>query len=181
MSLEKTAIVTGPPIVPAKVRFYYEIERLFNSASMRTNLRANVIKDEKTGETQEDIYAINESERNALTDFMSIGIKKIASKVLRVLAGFTDPVFIETTFTPAGASTAIIASGVIILDNAKYVNDVLNAIDNEFENALRYYILEQWYIFCAMEKDAALNQLLHSNSIKELSKLMLQLRKPLAS
>jgi len=177
MAIEKIVAAGG---LPAKIRFYYEVERLFDSASMRTNLRAQTIINEKTGETQEDVYAINESERNALKDFMKIAIKKIASKVLRILPGATDPVFIESTFVPAGLAS-LTASGVIVLDNTRYVDDVLSAMDNDIETGLRHFILEQWYVFCNLKDDATLNHNLFIESEKELSKRMLQLKKPLAT
>lgn len=177
MAIQKTAADGGNP---AQVKFYYDIEKLYDSVSMRTNRRANIIIDDKTGITQEDIYAINESEKVAMKDFMTIGVRILSAKVLRILPGVASPVFIEETFTPVGL-TGITASGFIILDKTTYVNDVLNEIDVLNETFLRHNILEQWYIFCAMKDEIVNNHVLSIEAFKGISKKMLQLKMPSAT
>ena len=181
MSFERIAAVTGPPAIPATVKFYYSSDKLFNSLALRTSMRANVIKDTK-GETQLDDYSISQSEKSVVREMSEQAVFDVFSKMFKITEGVTSPIFIETSVTPSGqGAVAVIASGGSIKDNASFDANVLLNVDKKIENCIRYYILSEWYLMAAMFDDAKINRERYQSYVVELKSLLLQLRKPLMS
>ena len=181
MSFERIAAVVGPPASPATIKFYYSSDKIFNSLSLRTSMRANVIKDTK-GETQLDDFAISQSEKGVVKEMSEQAVFDIFSKMFKITEGVASPIFVETSVLPSGVGAiAVIASGGSIKDNASFDANVLLNVDKKIENCIRYYIMSEWYLMTAMFDDAKLNRERYQGYVIELKSLLLQLRKPLMS
>ena len=181
MSFERIAAVVGPPAIPATIKFYYSIQKMFDSVSLRTIMRSNVIKDAK-GEVQTDDYAISQSEKPAIDEMFEQALFDVFGKMVKITEGVATPIFIEASVLPSGVgAVAVIASGGSIKDNASFDANVLLNVDKKIENCIRYYILSEWYLMVAMIEDAKINLARYQLYVVELKSLLLQLRKPLMS
>jgi len=177
MSVEKTAAAGD---VPASIRFYYETEKMFNSLSLRTSYRAKMIKDTE-GVSQTDDVAISQDEKDIVKELLEQAVYDIFGEMFKITEGIADPIFFDTTFTPKGGASELTVSGGILKDNEAFNANILTNIDKKIENCIRYFILTQWYVVCALGTDAKLNQDQYTDYLRQVKNLTFQLRKPLMS
>lgn len=181
MAYEKTEAVTETTPSPATITFWYEIDKLFNSVSIRTAYRAKMVKNQE-GESQLDDIQLSVDEKAVFKEYLEQGVFDVFAELLKITQGVTTPIFFDTDFTPADAGEgvdAVKACGGTILDNASFNENIIANIDKKIENALRYFVLYQWYISCSMMADAEINLKQYKDYLMKLKNLSFDLRKPL--
>lgn len=79
---------------PAKIRFYYTTDKLFNSVSLRSTYRANMTKNGE-GESQLDDIAISQDEKDIVRDFLADAAYEIAAELFKITEGVNSSVFVD--------------------------------------------------------------------------------------
>lgn len=179
MAYEKKSAVTSGTPVPAHIVFYYEVDKLFNSASIRSGYRAKMIKDQ-SGESQLDDIQLSADEKAIFLEFLEQGLFDTLGELFKITGAITSPIFFNIDYTPSGG-TAKKCCGGKILDYASYNENILGNIDKKIENCLRYFVLREWYISCSQGEDAKVSDAQFSNYLKKMKNLSFDLRKPLMS
>lgn len=94
MSFDKLN-ATADPVAPASIRFLYPTDRIFNSVSLRTSYRANMIKDQK-GEAQLDDIAISSQEKDIVLEFLADAIFELSTAIFKLTDGIDASTFFDT-------------------------------------------------------------------------------------
>lgn len=95
MSFEKFILGAENDSEPAKIRFYYLTDKIFNSVSLRTTYRANMIKT-ADGESQLDDIAISQDERDIMLEFLADAIYEISAEIFKITEGIDMSVFVDS-------------------------------------------------------------------------------------
>ena len=174
MSFEKIAAAGADP---AMIRFYYPTDDIFNSVSIRSTYRAKMVKDNQ-GESQLDDIAISQDEKDIVKEILEQAVYDIFGELFKITESVDNPIFFDASITLVNTST-VVASGGLIKDNAAFNTNVLPNIDKKVLNAIRYYILSEWYVSNSMADDAKLNWEKYRDYLRQVKNLTFQLRKPL--
>lgn len=176
MSVEKT-VAAGE--VPATIRFYYPTDYIFNSLNLRTTYRAKMVKNQ-AGESQLDDVAISQDEKDIVNEMCKQAVYDIFSELFKITEGVVDPIFFNISINTVAAPTVpVVASGGSIVNYDAYPMSILENIDMKIENCIRYYILSEWYVMCALVDDAKLNTARYQKYLTEFKNLTFSLRKRL--
>lgn len=100
MSHEKFAAGTPNVGEPAKIRFFYPTDSVFNSVSLRSTYRANMTKT-ADGESQLDDVAISQDEKDIMKEFMAEAVYDVAAELFKITEGITLSVFVDSQITLA--------------------------------------------------------------------------------
>lgn len=85
---------------PAKIRFYYETDDLFNSVSLRTTYRANMVRTQD-GEAQLDDIAISQDERDIMEEFLADAVYELCAELFKITEGVDLSVFVDSNIVRA--------------------------------------------------------------------------------
>lgn len=174
MSYEKLAAVTTPGSEqPAKIRYYYETDSIFNKLNLRTHYRAKMVKDGK-GEVQLDDIAISQDERDMVNEMLEQAIYELGTYMFKIAQGVSNSIFFNTTLSDVLAKES---SGFEMIDNAAYNENLLPVIDKKIETCLIFYCLREWYGSVAMPDDIKSNTFLYKEHLDKLNQLTFQMRK----
>lgn len=122
MSYEK---ITAKGLEPAKIRFYYSIETLFNSLSLRTTQRANSVKDQK-GDVMLDDVAISQDELDIIKELIKSAVHRIGARMFKIAQGVNNSIFHDSKLT----LTNTIATVTVVAGGTGYaVGDLLSVVD----------------------------------------------------
>lgn len=132
MSFDKLN-ATANPVVPASIRFLYPTDKIFNSVSLRTSYRANMIKDQG-GESQLDDIAISAQEKDIVLEFMADAIFEISTSMFKLTDGIDQSVFVDTLKT-------LVYNGAII-DDANYTDAAAEPVAPEEGN--KFVVTVAW-------------------------------------
>jgi hypothetical protein len=91
---------------PAKIRFSYETDSLFNKLDLRTHYRAKRVKDGK-GESQLDDIAISQDERDIVEEILEQAIFELGSFMFKISQGVDNSIFFNSLLTSEDAITAL--------------------------------------------------------------------------
>jgi hypothetical protein len=144
MPYEKIPEVTTPGSeAPAKVRFYYVTDDVFNLVSQLSSNKAASVKKTDGNPLFEELVV---SQDNILPfkRFLKMGVYLSFDILFQIIQGDTDPIFFDKEITLVGGST-VTASGAEILDNDNYRTVTLTQIDQFYFQALTDYVLSEWY------------------------------------
>ncbi len=155
-----------------EIKFSYEIEKMFNSISLRTSYKAKSVKDD-TGESQLDDIALSQDEKDIMKEFLADGVYEIFTKLFKITEGVSESIFFDTGIPKS--------YGGSIKDNEAFNVNLLPAIDKKIERALRYFVLSDWYSSVSLKNDAEENYAKYRRTAIEMNNLTFQLRKPLMS
>ena len=178
MSYAKFAATTGTNAEPAKIRFWYTTDELFNSVSLRSTYRANMVRN-KEGEAQLDDVAISQDEKDIMIEFLKEAIYDVSAELFKITEGIAVSTFANISMTIN--SVATICSGFEIKDNVAFNANLLPNLDQKIENTIRYSILREWYASVGMETDVQINAVMAQKNMSKVKNLTFQLRKPLMS
>ena len=178
MSVEQIVAVEGGSPVPATINFYYEIEKLFNSVSIRTAYRAKMTKDQQ-GESQLDDIQLTSQERSIFLEFLEMVTFDTFGELFKITESVKEPIFFNINYTPLSPAVAVLCCGAKILDNENYSLNILQNLDKKIENCLRYGTLREWAISTSQLEDAKINEAQYKEYIRKVKNLSFELRKPL--
>ena len=131
MSFEKFTLAAENAGEPAKIRFYYPTDKIFNSVSLRTTYRANMVKTNE-GEAQLDDIAISQDERDIMLEFLADAIYEISAEIFKITEGIDLSVFVDSLkynalsngkspFNPENHTDTAVAPEVPVKDTAYHV------------------------------------------------------------
>lgn len=95
MSFEKLSAAAENVGEVAKIRFYYPTDKIFNSVSLRTTYRANMVKTQE-GESQLDDVAISQDEKDIILEFLADAMYEISSEIFKITEGVDMSVFVDS-------------------------------------------------------------------------------------
>ena len=176
MSYTKFEAATAPATEPAKIRFDYTTDEIFNSVSLRSTYRANMTK-LADGESQLDDIAISQDELDIVKEFLAESVYDIAAELFKITEGISLSVYVDTVLTDA----TLASNGFEIKDNAAFNANLLPSLDKKIENTIRYSILREWYASTGLLNDMKINQDMARANLIKVKNLTFQLRKPLMS
>lgn len=162
---------------PAKIRFYYGTDDLFNSLSLRTHYRAKMIKD-GAGKSQLDDIALSQDEKDIFKELLKDGVNKLGAALFKIAQGVANSIFFDSDLS---ATLAAKSSGFEILDKEAYNSNLLPVIDSDIRNALRYYCLREWYGVVGSSEDVKTQDILFVGAQEDMINHTFQLRKPTMS
>ena len=173
--------------VPARISFFYPVDKVFDDASMRSMYQARNMKDQ-TGATMVDDYAITEDERAIHLSLMEDAFYDVGLNFLKYTKGISDAIKHNVDYSildpgPAGAGegNTILAktSYVQIIDHANYNENYLQAIDTNFLKSIRFYTLRDWFESQGKSEEAAKFNNLYILALRNLKNYAFQLKKAL--
>ena len=177
MSYEKIAAASP---VPATINFYYKIDDLFNDISLRSMYQSRNKKDGE-GNSLLDEFSITEDERDLFLGLVEDAVYDVFLTFLKYTKAITAPaIFHNIAYTPAGGSAAN-TSGVKIVNYEAYNQNYLVAMDKNLFKAIRFYTLRDFAITQGLDDDAKKFDILYTLARNNISKIGLQLKKPLIS
>lgn len=175
MSYEKVAAVTTVGSEePAKIRFFYPVESIFNKLDLKTHYRAKVIKDQ-TGAAQLDDYAISQDERDWVLEYLNYATFQIGTNMFKMARGVANSIFFNSNLDGDLTEESV---GFELVDNAAYNSNLLKVIDGKILLCFLHYCLREWYGTVALVDDIKANDILYEKHITDLNNLTFQLRKP---
>lgn len=98
--------IEGVGLEPAKIRFSYLTETLFNRLDLRTHYRAKMVKD-GAGESQLDDVAISQDERDIVLEMLEQAVYEIGAYMFKIAQGVSNSIFFDSKVTRADAVTVI--------------------------------------------------------------------------
>lgn len=170
--------------------FYYLREDLFSVVNLYTLYRSkNIIQSQgaEAGKSMIDEYALTEDERDAFYLFAKNALYNVFGEVYKMTKALSDTVFINDGVYTGESSTSDVvtgdpAYGFMIYDNDAYNDNVLQLVDNEVLNHIKYEILYNWFELAGIDPEAAKYRAkLTESRINLVNKYLFQLRKPLIS
>ena len=165
------AKVSGTPNI---ITFSYDMLDMFNSVSLRTTYRSNMVRNQEN-EAQHDDIAISQQEKDIVKEFLAQAAYEIFSELFKLAEGVTTSISVGT-----GCVSGQLIIGSIVDEDA-YNDNVLPAIDSKIENCLRYFVMAEWYSSTGMKDDGTENYQKYRSNLSKMKNLTFQLRKPTMS
>lgn len=78
----------------AKIRFWYPTDKIFNSVSLRTHYRANMVKNQ-VGESQLDDVAISQDELDIVKELISEAVYELTAELFKLTPGINRSTFVD--------------------------------------------------------------------------------------
>jgi len=155
MSYQKLPLVAAnpsatPPVlgIPARISFYYPVDKVFDDASMRSMYQARNMKDQ-TGATMVDDFAITEDERAIYISLLEDAVFDVFLNFLKYTKGIENALKHNSDYELPAVGEAdpvtVKASFVQIADNVNYNENYLQAIDMNLIKTIRFYTLRDWF------------------------------------
>ncbi len=120
MSYDKFSAGLQNASEPAKIRFWYTTDELFNSVSLRTTYRANMVKT-GDGAAELDSVAISQDERDIMVEFLGESIYDVGAELFKITEGIDLSVFVNNSIlTSAGIpiSPATLHTSAVLVTSA---------------------------------------------------------------
>lgn len=153
--------------VPAggKITFTFLREDLFESVSLETLTAASKIV--KDGELQIDEYGISDDELTIFNEFLKEAHMNISRILMKMTNGVSSAMVIN--------ATSLIYS---VKDKAGYNVNLLPEIDENIFQAVKCFIIKEWFVKCALGDLAKYYNEKYLDNIRMIVRNSLSLRKP---
>jgi hypothetical protein len=187
MSYQKLPLIAAnpsatPPVVgkPARISFYFPVDKVFDDASMRSMYQARNMKDQ-TGATMVDDFAITEDERNIYMSLLEDAVFDVFLNFLKYTKGIDGALQHNADYVLPAVGEAdpvtVKASFVQIVDNANYNENYLQAIDMNMIKTIRFYTLRDWFESQGKSDEAAKFNNLYILALRNVKNYAFQLKK----
>lgn len=148
-----------------KIAFTFLRSAIFNSVNLETLTAASKI--EKNGEVMIDEYGMSEDEITIFNEFLREAHMNMSRILIKMTNGVTTAMVMDTT--------SLIYS---VKDKAGYNVNILPEIDENIYQAIKNFIIKEWFVKCALGDLAKYYSDKYDANIKHLVRNSLSLRKP---
>jgi hypothetical protein len=131
------------------VRFYYEMDALFDKQSL-FSMYATVSKGDEAVEN----FAITDDEKDVATALLEDAVYDVFNRFLKYTGAISDAIGFNEPFTPQGEPLIDNATWLSINDNDSFNENILKPIDALIEKTLRFKVLKEWFLMRSLEDSA---------------------------